>query len=192
VNFTDYLDTGLFLDHRPTRTRLRSLAAGKRFLNLFGYTGTASVHAAVGGAQSTTTVDMSRTYLEWAKRNFALNGITLDGRHRFLQEDALAWLAAPADAQFDLVFLDPPTVSRSKRMTAPLDVQRDHVDLIRKVLRRLAPGGLLLFSTNFRKFRLDRAALADLTLNDITQATIPKDFARDAKIHQCFEIRAPH
>ncbi len=190
VNFTDYLDTGLFLDHRPIRARLRALAANKHFLNLFGYTGTATVCAAAGGARATTTVDMSRTYVEWAKRNLALNGIALAGRHRFAQEDALAWLAAPVDTRYDLVFLDPPTWSRSKRMTAELDVQRDHVELIRAVMRRLARGGLLLFSTNFRKFRLDRAALADLAIVDITPATIPTDFTRDAKIHRCFEIRA--
>jgi 23S rRNA (guanine2069-N7)-methyltransferase / 23S rRNA (guanine2445-N2)-methyltransferase len=121
----------------------------------------------------------------------ALNDIALDGRHRFVQEDALAWLAAPVEEHYDLVFLDPPTVSRSKRMATALDVQRDHVELIRAVLRRLAPGGLLLFSTNFRKFRIDRSAVADLEIIDVTPTTIPRDFARDPKIHRCFEIRAP-
>ena len=190
VNFTDYLDTGLFLDHRPTRARLRELAQGKRFLNLFAYTGTATVYAAAGGASATTTVDMSRTYLDWAKRNLELNGFGDQRRHRLVQEDALAWLAAAVQERYDLVFVDPPTLSRSKRMEGEFDVQRDHVSLIRSVMRRVAAGGLVLFSTNFRKFKLDRAALSDLAISDITPATIPKDFARDPKIHQCFEIRA--
>jgi 23S rRNA (guanine2445-N2)-methyltransferase / 23S rRNA (guanine2069-N7)-methyltransferase len=189
VNFTDYLDTGLFLDHRLTRARLRDAAAGKRFLNLFAYTGTASVYAAAGGARATTTLDMSRTYLDWARRNLDLNGFTDRRRHRLLQEDALNWLASPVDERYDLVFLDPPTVSRSKRMSTELDLQRDHARLIRAVLRRLAPGGLLVFSSNFRKFRLDRTALADLAIDDVTGATIPQDFARDPKVHHCFEIR---
>jgi 23S rRNA (guanine2445-N2)-methyltransferase / 23S rRNA (guanine2069-N7)-methyltransferase len=190
VNFTDYLDTGLFLDHRLTRARLRSAAAGKRFLNLFGYTGTASVYAAAGGARATTTLDLSRTYLDWAGRNLALNGFGDRHRHRLIREDALAWLERPADEPYDLVFLDPPTASRSKRMATAFDVQRDHVRLIRGAVRRLAPGGLLVFSTSFRKFRLDRSALEHLDIADITAQTIPQDFARDAKVHQCFEIRA--
>jgi 23S rRNA (guanine2445-N2)-methyltransferase / 23S rRNA (guanine2069-N7)-methyltransferase len=189
VNFTDYLDTGLFLDHRPTRARIGELAKGKRFLNLFAYTCTASVFAAAGGAVATTSVDLSRTYLDWARRNFELNGFRDSSRHRLLQEDVLEWLEAPVRERYDVVFLDPPTLSRSKRMDGELDVQRDHVKLIWSTLRRLAPGGLLLFSTNFRKFRLDAAALAELDVKDVTSATIPKDFARDQKIHQCFEIR---
>jgi 23S rRNA (guanine2445-N2)-methyltransferase / 23S rRNA (guanine2069-N7)-methyltransferase len=187
VNFTDYLDTGLFLDHRPTRARIRELAKGKRFLNLFCYTGAATAYAAAGGAAATTSVDLSRTYLDWARRNLAVNGIR--GSHEFVQEDCLAWLAEAPAAQFELIFLDPPTFSNSKRMESELDVQRDHVELIRATLRRLAPGGLLLFSTNFRKFRLDREALADLDVRDITKETIPFDFARDPKVHACFEVR---
>jgi 23S rRNA (guanine2445-N2)-methyltransferase / 23S rRNA (guanine2069-N7)-methyltransferase len=187
VNFTDYLDTGLFLDHRKTRARIRKLAQGKRFLNLFCYTGAATVHAAAGGAASTTSVDMSRTYVEWAKRNLAVNG--LRGEHAFIQEDCLAWLAEGSGGPWDLIFLDPPTFSNSKRMEREFDVQRDHVDLIRATLKRLAPGGLLLFSTNFRKFKLDAGALEDLQVRDITKGTIPFDFARDAKVHACFEIR---
>ncbi|HLF11100.1 MAG TPA: bifunctional 23S rRNA (guanine(2069)-N(7))-methyltransferase RlmK/23S rRNA (guanine(2445)-N(2))-methyltransferase RlmL, partial [Gammaproteobacteria bacterium] len=190
VNFTDYIDTGLFLDHRSTRARLRELARGKRFLNLFAYTGTATVYAAAGGARATTTVDMSRTYLDWAKRNLDLNGFTDQRRHRFVQEDALVWLSGPVEERYDLVFLDPPTLSRSKRMEGELDLQRDHASLIRSVMRWAAPGGLVVFSTNFRKFRLDREALANLEIRDVTTATIPKDFARDPKIHQCFEIRS--
>jgi 23S rRNA (guanine2069-N7)-methyltransferase / 23S rRNA (guanine2445-N2)-methyltransferase len=189
VNFTDHLDTGLFLDHRLTRARIRELAAARSFLNLFAYTGTASVFAAAGGARSTTSVDLSRTYLDWARRNLDLNGFKDAGRHKLLQEDVLAWLERAPAERYELVFLDPPTVSRSKRMSEQLDLQRDHVRLIRATLRHVAPGGLLLFSTNFRKFKLDREALAELTIEDTSAATIPKDFARDAKIHRCYEIR---
>ena len=186
VNFTDYLDTGLFLDHRPTRARIRELAAGKSFLNLFAYTATATVFAAAGGARATTSVDLSRTYLDWARRNLERNGFGDAARHRLLQEDVLAWLETPARERYDVIFLDPPTLSRSKRMAQELDVQRDHVALIRAALLKLAPNGLLIFSTNFRKFRLDTEGLAG-----VTSATIPKDFARNPRIHQCFEIRVP-
>jgi len=188
VNFTDYLDTGLFLDHRPTRARIRAQARGGHFLNLFCYTGTATVCAAAGGAASTTSVDMSRTYLDWAQRNMAINGFP-GAPQRFVQEDCLAWLAEDDGRRYDLIFLDPPTFSRSKRMARDLDVQRDHAMLIRDTVRRLAPAGLLLFSTNFRKFRLDREALAGLDIQDITPQTIPRDFARDGRVHHCFEIR---
>jgi 23S rRNA (guanine2445-N2)-methyltransferase / 23S rRNA (guanine2069-N7)-methyltransferase len=191
VNFTDYLDTGLFLDHRPTRARIRELAAGKSFLNLFAYTATASVFAAAGGARTTMSVDLSRTYLEWARRNLDRNGFDDPARHTLLQEDVLAWLEQPPRERYDLIFLDPPTISRSKRMAQELDLQRDHVALIRSTLLRLTPGGLLLFSNNFRKFRLDAVGLADLDVVDVTPATIPKDFARNPRIHQCFEIRVP-
>jgi 23S rRNA (guanine2445-N2)-methyltransferase / 23S rRNA (guanine2069-N7)-methyltransferase len=191
VNFTDYLDTGLFLDHRPTRARIRELSPGKSFLNLFAYTGTASVFAAAGGARTTTSVDLSRTYLDWARRNLDRNGFTDAARHSLLQEDVLAWLEQPPRERYDLIFLDPPTVSRSKRMAQELDLQRDHVALIRATLLRLAPNGLLVFSNNFRKFKLDTAGLSDLDVVDVTQATIPKDFARNPRIHQCFEIRVP-
>jgi 23S rRNA (guanine2445-N2)-methyltransferase / 23S rRNA (guanine2069-N7)-methyltransferase len=187
VNFTDYLDTGLFLDHRKTRARIRQLARGKRFLNLFCYTGAATVHAAAGGAASTTSIDMSRTYVEWAKRNLAING--LPGEHAFIQEDCIAWLAESGGGPYDLIFLDPPTFSNSKRMDHEFDVQRDHVDLIGATLKRLAPGGLLLFSTNFRKFKLDREALEGVDVREITKATIPFDYSRDPKVHACFEIR---
>ncbi len=189
VNFTDYLDTGLFLDHRKTRARIRALAGGKRFLNLFCYTGAATVHAAAGGATATTSVDMSRTYLEWAKRNLTVNGIR--GSHEFVQADCIAWLAEGGPVAYDLIFLDPPTFSNSKRMAREFDVQRDHVELIRAALKRLAPGGLLVFSTNFRKFRIDRQALQDLTLRDVTKGSVPFDFARDAKVHACYEIGQP-
>ncbi len=189
VNFTDYLDTGLFLDHRPTRARLRELATAKTFLNLFAYTGTASVFAAAGGAKATTSVDLSRTYLDWARRNLDRNGFDDERQHRLVQADVLAWLEEAPAERYDLMFLDPPTLSRSKRMASELDLQRDHVALIKATLLRLAPGGLLIFSNNFRKFRLDSAALSDLDVVDVTPATIPKDFARSPRIHQCFEIR---
>jgi 23S rRNA (guanine2445-N2)-methyltransferase / 23S rRNA (guanine2069-N7)-methyltransferase len=191
VNFKDYLDTGLFLDHRPIRARIRELAAGKTFLNLFAYTGTASVFAAAGGARATTTVDLSRTYLDWARRNLEHNGFGDEHRHRLLQEDVVRWLETPPRERYDLIFLDPPTLSRSKRMESELDVQRDHVKLIRGALLRLAPEGLLIFSNNFRRFRLDEPGLAGLAIEDVTAATVPKDFARNPRIHQCFEIRVP-
>ncbi|MGE0371101.1 MAG: bifunctional 23S rRNA (guanine(2069)-N(7))-methyltransferase RlmK/23S rRNA (guanine(2445)-N(2))-methyltransferase RlmL [Gammaproteobacteria bacterium] len=189
VNFEDYLDTGLFLDHRPTRALIRKLAPGTRFLNLFAYTGTASVYAAAGGAASTVTVDMSNTYLEWARSNMSLNGFT--GRqHEFVQADCLDWLAQTGQRRFDLIFLDPPSFSTSKRMSGTLDVQRDHVDLIGTTAGLLAAGGTLIFSSNLRRFRLDQGALADLGLaaEDISHATLPKDFARDARIHRCWRI----
>ncbi len=188
VNFTDYLDTGLFLDHRLTRARIRDAAKGKRFLNLFCYTGTASVYAAAGGAQTTTSVDMSRTYIDWARSNMEINGFRGES-HEFVQADCLQWLAEDNGKRHDLIFLDPPTFSNSKRMEQEFDVQRDHVGLIRSTLTRLAPEGLLLFSTNFRKFKLDAEALSDLSVADITPQTIPQDFERDARVHRCYEIR---
>ena len=188
VNFDDYLDTGLFLDHRLTRARLRDLAGGRRFLNLFGYTGSATVYAAAGGASSTTTVDLSRAYLDWARRNLELNGF--DGRdHVLVQADALEWLRGAPAAAWDLIFLDPPTFSNSKKMAGTLDVQRDHVDLLTATARLLAPGGVLVFSTNFSRFDLDVGALPGLGVEDISRATIPKDFERNPKIHRCFLVR---
>ena len=190
VNFTDYLDTGLFLDHRITRARIRDAAKGKRFLNLFCYTGTVSVHAAAGGALTTKSVDMSRTYLDWARSNMEINGFRGEA-HRFVQADCLYWLEEDDGERYDLIFLDPPTFSNSKRMQGEFDVQRDHIALIRSTLVRLAPGGLLLFSTNFRKFKLDAEALSDVLVTDITPQTIPLDFERDARVHHCYEIRRP-
>jgi 23S rRNA (guanine2445-N2)-methyltransferase / 23S rRNA (guanine2069-N7)-methyltransferase len=187
VNFTDYLDTGLFLDHRPTRALIQQLAKGKHFLNLFAYTGTATVHAVVGGAAATTTVDMSATYLAWARRNLALNGFS-DRKHEFIQADCLVWLDEEQRRRFDLIFLDPPTFSNSKRMEYTLDVQRDHVALIQAAVKLLDRGGVLLFSNNYRNFKIDSAALTGLILEDISRATLPKDFERDPKIHNCWKI----
>jgi len=193
VNFTDYLDTGLFLDHRPTRELLRLLAGGKRFLNLFGYTGTATVHAARGGAVATTTVDLSSTYLEWAKRNLGLNGF--GGRsHELVRADCREWLektAAEGKRRWGLIFLDPPSFSNSKRMDGTFDVQRDHVALIGQAAGLLEPDGILIFSTNLRSFRMDAGALAGLVLEEITRATIPPDFRRTPRIHSCWRISLP-
>jgi len=186
VNFSDYLDTGLFLDHRSTRRLLGELAQGRRFLNLFAYTGTATVYAALGGANSTTTVDLSPTYLDWARRNLELNGIR--GRqHELIRADCRRWLEQCRE-RFDLIFLDPPTFSNSKRMEDTFDVQRDHVALIHQAVRHLAQGGILIFSTNHRRFKLDREALTGLKIEDITQRTLPKDFERNPRIHQCWRI----
>lgn len=191
VNFEDYLDTGLFLDHRITRAMLAGLAAGKNFLNLFAYTGAATVHAARGGAASTTTVDMSRTYIDWAKRNMALNGF--DGaRHTFIQANCLEWLNKAANGKkYGLIFLDPPSFSSSKRMQGTFDIQRDHAALIRKTMRLLEPDGVLIFSNNLRRFKMDAKALSDLKIKDISRATLPKDFERNPRIHNCWEIRWP-
>lgn len=190
VNFTDYLDTGLFLDHRLTRRYLGELARGKRFLNLFAYTGTATVCAAGGGAASSTTVDMSRTYLEWAKRNLALNNLA-GPQHGFVQEDCLAWLQEQRDAsrRWDLMFIDPPTHSRSKRMEQDFDVQRDHVQLLSLAAQLLAPGGTIVFSNNYTRFRLDRAGLAAFDIEDIGRKTLPRDFERNPRIHACYVLR---
>lgn len=182
----DYLDVGLFLDHRNTRQMVREHANGKRVLNLFAYTGSFSVYAAAGGATETLTVDMSNTYLQWADRNMSLN--TFEGpEHRFLQADALQWLEQPPGEHFDLIVLDPPTFSNSKRMYGTLDIQRDHVYLLNRTLRHLAPGGTLFFSTNFRRFQLDTPNIRARDIRDITRQTIPDDF-RNARIHHCFLI----
>ncbi|WP_434642687.1 bifunctional 23S rRNA (guanine(2069)-N(7))-methyltransferase RlmK/23S rRNA (guanine(2445)-N(2))-methyltransferase RlmL [Klebsiella sp. I138] len=190
VNLTDYLDTGLFLDHRIARRMLGEMSKGKDFLNLFAYTGSASVHAGLGGARSTTTVDMSRTYLEWAERNLRLNGLT--GRaHRLMQADVLGWLRE-SDEQFDLIFIDPPTFSNSKRMDDAFDVQRDHLRLMTDLKRLLRKGGTIMFSNNKRGFRMDHDGLAQLGLKaqEITQKTLSQDFARNRQIHNCWLITA--
>ncbi|MFJ5499523.1 bifunctional 23S rRNA (guanine(2069)-N(7))-methyltransferase RlmK/23S rRNA (guanine(2445)-N(2))-methyltransferase RlmL [Pectobacterium sp. CHL-2024] len=186
VNLTDYLDTGLFLDHRIARKMLGEMSRGKDFLNLFAYTGTASVHAGLGGARSTTTVDMSRTYLEWAEKNLRVNGLT--GRqHRLIQADCLSWLHN-ASEQFDVIFIDPPTFSNSKRMEESFDVQRDHLALMKDLKRLLRRGGTIMFSNNKRGFQMDTAGLTALGLNakEITAQTQSQDFARNRQIHNCW------
>lgn len=188
VNLTDYLDTGLFLDHRIARKMLGKMSKDKDFLNLFAYTGTASVHAGLGGARSTTTIDMSRTYLEWAERNLRLNGLT--GRqHRLMQADCLGWLSESSE-QFDLIFIDPPTFSNSKRMEESFEIQRDHLTLMKDLKRLLRKGGTIMFSNNKRGFKMDHDGLAELNLvaQDITAKTQSQDFARNRQIHNCWLI----
>jgi 23S rRNA (guanine2445-N2)-methyltransferase / 23S rRNA (guanine2069-N7)-methyltransferase len=191
VNLTDYLDTGLFLDHRPLRARIRDEAGGRRFLNLFCYTGTVTVQAALGGASSTTSVDLSRRYLQWMERNLALNGLD-QRRHECIRADCVEWLRQPDTRQrrYDLILLDPPSVSRSKAMAGELDIQRDHVALIRDAAVLLAPGGVLYFSTNLRRFRLAAEELPGLDATDISRQTLPPDFARRPDIHHCWRITA--
>jgi len=188
VNFTDYLDTGLFLDHRLTREMIRELAPGREFLNLFGYTGTATVHAAAGGAAATTTIDLSNTYLEWARRNLRRNGFH-GSDHALVQADCVAWLATPRPERYGLIFLDPPTFSNSKRMAADLDLQRDHTTLIAAAAQLLRRDGVLLFSTNFRQFELQAGeGLGGFECKDISRATLPRDFERNPRIHRCWRI----
>ncbi|WP_272993572.1 bifunctional 23S rRNA (guanine(2069)-N(7))-methyltransferase RlmK/23S rRNA (guanine(2445)-N(2))-methyltransferase RlmL [Porticoccus hydrocarbonoclasticus] len=189
VNLSDYLDTGLFLDHRPVRRMIGATARGKRVLNLFCYTAAASVHAALGGATSSLSIDMSNSYLEWAGRNFALNGLDLK-QHQLLRADCLEWLEREQGA-FDLVFLDPPTFSNSKKMEQVLDIQRDHGALIGHAMAVLAPGGTLVFSNNFRKFSMDEAVLQNWQVEAITEQTFDPDFQRDQKLHNCWLIRHP-
>ena len=188
VNLTDYLDTGLFLDHRLTRKMIGEMAKGKDFLNLFAYTGSATVHAALGGAKSTTTVDMSNTYLNWAEQNLILNDI--EGKqHKLIQADCLQWLEK-CDRQFDLIFVDPPTFSNSKRMEDSWDVQRDHIKLMRNLKRILRPNGTIVFSNNKRGFKMDFDALDELGLSavEISAKTLPLDFERNKQIHNCWLV----
>ena len=186
VNLFDYLDTGVFLDHRPLRLRIAGEARGTRFLNLFCYTGAATVHAAVGGAATTTSVDLSATYLDWLADNLRGNGIG-GTRHRIAQADAMAWLEAD-HGEYDLVFCDPPTFSNSKR-AGDFDVQREHVRLLRAAVARLSRDGVLYFSNNYRRFRMDEAAVAQFAhVQDISASTIPPDFARDPRIHRCWRL----
>lgn len=186
INMWQYLDTGLFLDHRPVRKLVAQMAKDQRFLNLFCYTASASVHAALGGARFTLSVDMSNTYLNWARKNFALNGLS-EARNRLEQADCLRWLDSN-DQLFDLILLDPPSFSNSKRMDDVLDVQRDHVEMIHKTMGALSEQGTLIFSNNLRSFKLDYDALSAYTIKDISGQTIDEDFKRNAKIHQCWLI----
>ncbi|GHE20018.1 bifunctional 23S rRNA (guanine(2069)-N(7))-methyltransferase RlmK/23S rRNA (guanine(2445)-N(2))-methyltransferase RlmL [Halomonas urumqiensis] len=192
VNLRDYLDTGLFLDHRPVRRLLGEMAAGRRFLNLFCYTATATVQAALGsekegGASDSVSVDLSNTYLEWARDNFALNRLD-PGRHRVVRDDCLRWLET-ANGQFDLIFMDPPTFSNSKKMDDTLDIQRDHGRLVRLAMARLAPGGTLVFSNNQRRFKLDADLAAHYAVEDISAKTFDPDFNRRPDLHHVFLIR---
>ena len=189
VNLWDYLDTGLFLDHRLARRMVGEMSRNRDVLNVFAYTGSASVYAAVNGAHSVTTVDMSRTYLNWARENMKANGIK-NPRNQFVQADCLKWIKTCGD-RFDLIFADPPTFSNSRRMEESFDVQRDHADLLRDLKRLLKPGGVIVFSNNKRNFQLDTAAVAalGLTFEDVSLKTLPEDFSRNKKIHCCFVLR---
>lgn len=187
VNLTDYLDTGLFIDHRLVRAKLRELAEGRRFLNLFAYTATASVYAAAGGARDTTSVDLSATYLDWASRNLALNRFSGE-RHRLMQADAVTFLESDRD-RYGLIYVDPPTFSNSKR-AEDFDVQRDHVRLLLACAERLTADGVLVFSNNFRRFKLDHEALNErFIIEDWSAPSIPFDFTRRADIHGCWLLR---
>ncbi len=187
VNLHDYLDTGLFLDHRPLRLRLSAEAAGKDFLNLFCYTGAATIHAALGGARSTTSVDMSNTYLDWLRKNLAHNGLP-EGKHALERADCRAWVRESARL-FDLVLLDPPSFSNSSRMADTLDVQRDQVELLTDAMKILKPGGVLYFSNNRRGFKLDPRLQEEFNIEDITASTMDPDFQRNSRIHTAFSVR---
>lgn len=187
VNLKDYLDTGLFLDHRPVRKLIQDRANGKRFLNLFCYTATASVHAGQGGARSSLSVDMSNTYTEWARRNIELNEFS-ERNHQVERADCIEWLKQSRDV-FDLIFMDPPTFSNSKKMADVLDIQRDHGDLLRLAMARLAKGGELIFSNNYRRFILDVDLEQEFEVKNITHETFDPDFDRNSKIHQCYVIK---
>ena len=185
-NLKDYLDTGLFLDHRKMRLRIAREAAGKDFLNLYCYTGTATVHAAVGGATSTTSVDLSNTYLGWARKNLALNGL-VERKHRLEQSDCLQWLKQDI-RQYELIFKDPPTFSNSKRKRGVFDVQEAHVELITLAMARLKRDGVLYFSNNFRRFQLAEVLMKKFNVEEITGATVDQDFQRRPKMHRCWRL----
>ncbi len=188
VNLSDYLDTGLFLDHRITRGMVRDEAKGKRVLNLFCYTGSFSVYAAAGGAAGVTSVDLSKTYLQWAEENMRLNDFFDEKKHHYVHADVKQYLDQLAPASFDLVVMDPPTFSNSKRMKDFLDIQRDHAELLNKTLQALAPGGVIYFSTNYRKFELDKGSIDTPEIKDITRATTPFDF--EGKLFRyCFKLK---
>lgn len=188
VNLSDYLDTGLFLDHRRTRAMIRAEAAGKRFLNLFSYTGAFSVYAAAGGARSTTSVDLSNTYLAWARANLARNGFT-GPAHRLVRDDVMGFLAhhRPPEGGYELAVVDPPTVSRSKKMERKLDLERDHAEILNLTLDLCRKGARVYFATNFRKLKLRGPAIACSKIEDITGETAPFDF-RDDRIHRTWRL----
>lgn len=188
VNLTDYLDTGLFLDHRITRNMVREVAKDQRVLNLFCYTGSFSTYAAHGGAAEVTSVDLSKTYINWAKRNMQYNKLYHPDKHDFIHDDVLEWLKGVPRDRYDLIICDPPTFSNSKRMDETFDVQRDHVPLLKSLLKILSDEGTIFFSNNYRGFQLDRDALPATIVKDITAATTPFDF--QGKLHRaCFMIR---
>jgi len=187
VNLSDYLDTGLFLDHRPVRALIGDMVKGKSFLNLFCYTAAASVQAAIAGASHSLSIDMSNTYLDWAQRNFDLNSLR-SSKHQLLRADCLKWLEIEGE-QYDVIFLDPPTFSNSKKMDSVLDIQRDHGDLIRASMAKLVPGGTLIFSNNFRKFKMDELTERQFDCQNITPQTLDLDFERNPRIHNVWKIK---
>ncbi len=188
INLSTYLDTGLFIDHRNTRRIASERVAGRRFLNLFAYTGSFSVYAATAGASRSTTVDLSNTYCDWAARNFALNGIDREA-HTIVRADVLVWLEAALarGERFDVIVIDPPSFSNSKKMQGVLDVQRDHARLLRQCLGLIERGGEIYFSTNLRGFRLDETLAHEARIADISARTVPVDF-RDRRVHQCWQL----
>lgn len=188
VNLSDYLDTGLFLDHRITRHMVREMSEGKHVLNLFCYTGSFSVYAAAGGAASVTSVDLSKTYLSWAEDNMKLNDLYEPSKHHYVHADVLQYLESLKLNTFDLVVVDPPTFSNSKRMKEFLDIQRDHVDILNNILLATKPGGTIIFSNNYRKFKLDYDAIKASSIKDITAQTIPFDFSGGKMIRHCFKL----
>lgn len=186
INLTDYLDTGLFLDHRETRHYVASIAKGKRLLNLFAYTCSFSVHAAVAGASFTKSVDMSNTYTDWGRENFNLNGLS-EANNPIIRADCLKFLEEET-GKYDLIVIDPPTISRSKKMDQMFDIQFDYIFLIERALALLADGGEIYFSTNSRKFEFDNSQFPNVRIMDVSDKTIPIDF-HDPKIHRCWKIR---
>ncbi|QKX18110.1 bifunctional 23S rRNA (guanine(2069)-N(7))-methyltransferase RlmK/23S rRNA (guanine(2445)-N(2))-methyltransferase RlmL [Microbulbifer sp. YPW1] len=192
INLWDYLDTGLFLDHRPVRQYLKKLAAGKKLLNLFCYTATATVQAALGGSSESTSVDLSKTYQAWAQRNYRQNGLD-PYRHQLIEADCLQWLEAAQQnrrGHYDVIFLDPPTFSNSAKMRGVLDIQRDHADLIRQCMALLRPGGTLLFSNNLRSFKMDGDVQEEFAVENLSSRLLDKDFQRNPKIHNVWEIKS--
>ncbi|MCW5200534.1 class I SAM-dependent methyltransferase, partial [Desulfobulbus sp. F4] len=183
INFTDYLDTGLFLDHRKTRAKIFDLAQGRAFLNLFAYTGSATVYAAAGGASLTKTVDLSEKYLLRAQANLSLNGYG-GSLHQFAEADCMSWLRACRE-KYGLIFVDPPTFANSRHKNLVFDVQKDHLELLRLAMQRLTQDGTLIFSTNSRKFKLDETLAEEFMVREITASTVPRDFA-DSRPHRCW------
>ena len=191
VNLSDYLDTGLFLDHRVTRSLVRAEATGKRMLNLFCYTGSFSVYAAAGGARETVSVDLSNTYLDWTRANLARNEFMDASRHRTVRDDARDFLlhrGRRGEPAFDLVVVDPPTFSRSAKSESPFDIERDHADLLERVAENVSSQGVVYFSTNFRRFHLATERLAErYVIREITARTLPEDF-RDRRPHRAWRL----
>jgi 23S rRNA G2069 N7-methylase RlmK/C1962 C5-methylase RlmI len=188
VNLHDYLDTGLFLDHRETRQIVAAMSPGKRVLNLFAYTCAFSVHAAYAGASYTKSVDLSNTYTAWGRENFILNSLPFDN-NVIVRDDCLEFLGDEIEsgARYDIIVIDPPTISRSKKMDQMFDIQEDYVFLLTNALALLSDGGTIFFSTNSRRFSFDQTPFESCSIRDISKKTIPLDF-HNQKIHRCWQI----